>query len=201
MRGMYTSDLATMHLHNRENESDYDSNRYVLHKRHKTGESMTILYSCKPTEDIILALQNSIHITHKRSPLKLPNRLNPLQLFVYDYEDHRVHKNTWDTYAKRCSKILLSFKSARKTFESYALMLNTSAEIRYRLLGHTDTSIKSHYQNWEWSKLSEQIDTAHLDVLKAFDTEALFNELIDKVSEVTDEVTKDSLRTVHLSND
>tara|TARA_Y100000385_G_C12930061_1_gene566357 strand:+ start:643 stop:885 length:243 start_codon:yes stop_codon:yes gene_type:complete len=80
-------------------------------------------------------------------------------------------------------------------------MLNTSAEIRYRLLGHTDTSIKSHYQNWEWSKLSEQIDTAHLDVLKAFDTEALFNELIDKVSEVTDEVTKDSLRTVHLSND
>lgn len=201
MRGMYTSDLATMHLHSLENQSDYDSNRYVNHRRHKTGESMTILYSCKPTEDIILALQNSIHITHKRSPLKLPNRLNPLQLFVYDYEDHRVHKNTWDVYAKTCSKLLMSFKTARKTFESYALMLNTSAEIRYRLLGHTDTSIKSHYQNWEWDNLSKQIDTAHLEVLKAFDTETLFNELIDRVTEVTDKVTRDSLSTVHLSND
>ena len=79
-------------------------------------------------------------------------------------------------------------------------MLNTSAEIRYRLLGHTDTSIKSHYQNWQWDELSKQIDAAHLDVLKAFDTETLFNELIDRVTEVSNEVTKDSLKLIHLSN-
>jgi hypothetical protein len=200
LRGMYTSDLATMHLHSLENASDYDSNRYVNHRRHKTGEAMTILYSCKPTEDIILALQNSIYITHKHRPQLLPDRTSTLQLFVYDFEDHRVHKNTWDIYAKRSSRILLPFSAARKTFESYALMLNTSAEIRYRLLGHTDTSIKSFYQNWEWSELSKQIDAAHLSVLKAFDTEALFNELIDKVTEVSNEVTKDSLKLIHLSN-
>ena len=199
LRGMYTSDLATMHLHSRENEADYDSNRYVLHKRHKTGEAMTILYSCEPTEGLLVALQNSIYITHHYKESMLPDRTNALQLFRYDYSDSRVHKNIWDVYAKRSSRILLPFKTARKTFESYALMLNTSAEIRYRLLGHTDTTIKSHYQNWEWDKLSEQIDRAHIDVLESFECEQLYKELIDKVTEVTNQVTASKLTTLHLS--
>jgi len=197
MRGMYTSDLATMHLHNRENETE-DSNRYVLHKRHKTGEAMTILYSCEPTEAILVALQNSIYMTHKNM---LPDRTNPLQLFIYDYEDSRKHKNVWDIYSKRCSKLLLPMKTSRKTFESYALMLEVSSEIRYRLLGHTDQSIKSHYQNWEWSKLSEQIDKAHIQVLEEFETKELFSELLTKVTEVTDAVTLDKLTRIHLTSD
>lgn len=199
MRGMYTSDLATMHLHNRQNEDDVEANRYVLHKRHKTGEPMDILYSCEPTEGLILSLQNSIRHTHNHKPYMIPDRSNPLQLFKYDYDDSKVHKNVWDVYAKRASKLLLPMKTARKTFESYALMLNMTAEIRYRLLGHTDQSIKSHYQNWQWEKLSDKIDDAHIKVLQEFQSKELFNELIDRVTEVTDKVTRDMLLSVHLT--
>jgi len=200
MRGMYTSDLATMHLFKRVNEDTEELNRYVLHKRSKTGEPMDILYSCKPTESLILTLQNSFYITHQDRPEMMPNRLDPLQLLQYDYSNHITHQNAWATLAKKCSKLLMPFKTARKTFESYALMLEVSSEIRYKLLGHTDSSIKRHYQNWKWEKLSKQVDAAHLEVLKEFQCEKLFNELLARLEMVTDLVTTSELTTIHLTN-
>ena len=200
MRGLYTSDISTMHLHKRQNEGDSEANRYVLHRRSKTGEVMDILYSCEPTEGLILSLQNSIHITHKDRPEILPDRSNPLQLFVYDYNDSRVHKNIYDNLAKRSSRLFMPFKTARKTFESYALMLSVPAEVRHKLTGHTPKSIKEkHYQNWQWEALSSKIDTAHLEVLKAFEAESLFKELLDKVSQVSNEVNASELMSIHLT--
>ena len=200
MRGMYTSDIATMHIHQRDNESEY-KDRYVFHKRHKTSEPMTIQYSLEPTEGLMLSLRNSIHITHKSRPEMLPNRINPLQLFIYDYNDSRVHKNVWDVYAKRATKLLLPMKTARKTFESYALMLNVPAEVRYKLLGHTPQSIKErHYQNWQWTELSSKIDIAHREVLEAFEAESLFKELLAKVNEVSNKVNDNELMSMHLTH-
>ena len=201
MRGMYTSDLSSMSDHKTKNADKYDSNRYVLHFRHKTSEPMTVLYSIAPTEDIILALQNSIHITHKHRPHLLPDRSNPLQLFVYDYSDHRLHKNLWDIYAKRCSKLLLPMKTARKTFESVALQLDISAEIRYKLLAHVDQTIKKHYIDWEWSELSDKIDAAHIKVLEEFQAKELFNELKQAYLLKTGLNTDEMFTTIHLSND
>ena len=39
------------------------------------------------------------------------------------------------------------FKTARKTFENYALKLKLSEDIRFKLLGQADPTIKAHYQD------------------------------------------------------
>ena len=73
---------------------------------------------------------------------------------------------------------------AQKTFESYDLMLDVSAEVRYRLLGHQDRSIKSNYQNWEWEKISDKVDEAHLKVLKEFRVEEVWYKLRKRGKEI-----------------
>ena len=73
--------------------------------------------------------------------------------------------------------IRVPFKVARKTFESYAAFLDVSAEVRYRLLGHQDRSIKSNYQNWEWDRLTEKVDEAHIKILKEFRVEEIWKAL------------------------
>ena len=57
------------------------------------------------------------------------------------------------------------------------MLLDVSAEVRYRLLGHQDRSIKSNYQNWEWDRLSEKVDEAHIKILKEFRIEEIWNKL------------------------
>ena len=91
-------------------------------------------------------------------------------------------------------------KTARKTFESVALQLDVSAEIRYKLLGHVDRTIKKHYIDWEWSKLSDKIDNAHVEALKSFQAEELFNELKQAFILKTDLKTRQLVETLHLSN-
>ena len=81
-------------------------------------------------------------------------------------------------YTKRSRKVVgFPFKVARKTFETYALKLNVSTEIRYRLLGHQDRTIKKHYQNWEWEDMIELVDEAHLKVLTEFEVEKIWDAL------------------------
>ena len=179
MRGLYPRDLVNMYKHEMINEDDCDKKRYVKHKRSKTGEQMTIMYSCQPTEWIINSLQCSIASTHmnraKHLPDVYPKGWHTLMLFEYEEKHHR---NVWDVYTKRCKKIMgVSFKAARKTFESYAMLLDISAEVRYRLLGHQDRTIKSFYQNWEWDKMIDKVDEAHLKVLNEFKIELIWNTL------------------------
>ena len=186
MRGLYPRDIVKMHLHELVNESEQYKKRYVKHKRSKTGEPMNILYSCEPTEQIINSLQCSITYTHlKRSsgyPDVYPKGWHTLMMFEYKEEEH---KNVWDVYTKRCRKIIgVPFKVARKTFESYALLLDVSAEVRYRLLGHQDRSIKSSYQNWEWDRISAKVDEAHLKVLKEFRVEEVWYKLRKRGKEI-----------------
>ena len=66
------------------------------------------------------------------------------------------------------------FKTARKTFESYALKLAISQDIRYKLLGHANPTIKAHYQDWEWDELKQQVDKAHQLVLQEYRVEDIY---------------------------
>ena len=96
-------------------------------------------------------------------------------IFAYDINDTTVHKNVWDVYQKRIKKLLgKPFKTARKTFESYALKLAISQDIRYKLLGHANPTIKAHYQDWEWDELKLQVDEAHELVLKEYRVEDIY---------------------------
>ena len=78
----------------------------------------------------------------------------------------------------------MPFKTARKTFESYALLLDIPAEIRYRLLGHQDRTIKRHYQNWEWEKMIDKVDEAHLKVLEEFNVKKIWYQLRKRGNEI-----------------
>ena len=186
MRGLYPRDLVSMHKHEIINEYDCDKKRYVKHKRSKTGEQMTILYSCEPTEWLLNSLQCSISYTHLNRPSYLPD-VYPKGwhlMMLFEYEE-KHHRNVWDVYTKRCRKLVgVPFKVARKTFESYAMLLDVSAEVRYRLLGHQDRSIKSNYQNWEWDRLTEKVDEAHIKILNEFRVEEIWKALQKRGREI-----------------
>ena len=97
---------------------------------------------------------------------------------------HR-HKNVWDVYQKRIKKLLgKPFKTARKTFESYALKLAISQDIRYKLLGHANPTIKAHYQDWEWDELKQQVDEAHELVLKEYRVEDIYKSIYRRGKEL-----------------
>ena len=176
MRGLYLKDLMTMHTNALTDASG--EIRHVQHKRSKTGEPMLILYSCEPTEGLILLLQHSFHITHKDYAPKLTE---PLELLIYNVQDYRLHNNLMDVYKKRATRLIgKSFKTARKTFESIAMYLDVSSSIRYKLLGHVDASVKRHYLNWEWEKLVDKVDEAHIKVLTEFKAQELYTQLLAK---------------------
>ena len=89
-------------------------------------------------------------------------------------------------YQKRIKRLTnRRFKDARKTFESYALKLEISQDIRYKLTGHANQTIKAHYQDWEWDKLKDQVDAAHLKVLKDYRVQKLMKLLKHKVAELS----------------
>ena len=89
-------------------------------------------------------------------------------------------------YQKRIKSLTnRRFKDARKTFESYALKLEISQDIRYKLTGHANQTIKAHYQDWEWDKLKDQVDAAHLRVLKDYRVQKLIEQLEEKGSRLS----------------
>ena len=172
LRGLYPKDLIKLHLNKFENEDDSELKRYILHRRSKTNEVMDILYSVSPTESILATLQQSLIHTHK-----IDNR-GTMKLFNYDPENYRDHKHTWSTYGINIKNTLgHPLKTARKTVESIAVRMDISSALRYRLLGHADTSVKSHYISWQWTDLRDKVDAAHIDILKEFQAEELWNEL------------------------
>jgi hypothetical protein len=76
-------------------------------------------------------------------------------------------------------------KKAQKKIPKFAFdYLDVSAEVRYRLLGHQDRSIKSSYQNWEWDRISAKVDEAHLKVLKEFRVEEVWYKLRKRGKEI-----------------
>ena len=208
MRGFYQADLVTMHLHETNlNEPDYPDGtivmkskkrRYIRHQRSKSGELMEIRMDIEPIFSLIYDIRKTIYITHankinkrtgepfkKGADVYSPNEFEGW-FFKYDINDTTVHKNVWDVYQKRIKRLTdRRFKDARKTFESYALKLEISQDIRYKLTGHANQTIKAHYQDWEWDKLKDQVDKAHIKVLKDYRVEKLMRLLNDKAAELS----------------
>ena len=84
----------------------------------------------------------------------------------------------FDVYQKHCKKLLgVPLKNARKSFNSYAFRLEISQEIRNVLLGHTNPNIIKHYD--DLSFIEEQVNAAHISVLKKFEVKTLVN-LLEK---------------------
>lgn len=184
LRGMYAKDLVNLHKHKLQNEDRSDLDRYVLHKRSKTGEAMDVKYSIEPIEDMLNTLKRAVRHTHK----DIADTDIGLRIFTYDSEDSRRHRNIWSVFQQRTRELLgAPLKSSRKTFESISLLLDVSQAIRYRLLGHVDTTVKKHYIDWQWDGLRDKVDEAHSRVLTEFNTVELWTMLKDRYLELTNE--------------
>ena len=120
------------------------------HYRHKTGNRMEI----DGLDGLILKLYNSIDIK--------------------ELKHSRVRK-----YQKNIKRLLgVSFKTARKTFDSYALLLDTDFQIRLHLLGQRDRSIKRYYTNFEMKGISDKVNRAHRRVVGEFNASEYTKQLL-----------------------
>lgn len=203
LRGLYQADIVTMHKYaNNLDPFDYKEGwgkrRFIKHERSKNGELMEIKINIYPTHQLINILALLVERTHKQKINKrtnkpftkgnfnvIPKNINEGWIFAYDINDTTTHKNVWDVYQKRIKKLLgKPFKTARKTFESYALKLKISQDIRYKLLGHANQTIKAHYQDWEWDELKLQVDEAHELVLKEYRVEEIYKTIYKRGKEL-----------------
>ena len=203
LRGLYQADIVTMHkyannLDINDSEAGWDKRRFIKHERSKSGELMEIKINIYPTHSIIAVLALLVERTHKQKtnkrtgkPFKkggynvMPEKMSDGWIFAYDINDTLIHKNVWDVYQKRIKKLLgKPFKTARKTFESYALKLKISQDIRYKLLGYANPTIKAHYQDWEWDELKLQVDEAHLNVLNEYKAKEIYKAIYSRGKEL-----------------
>jgi len=203
LRGLYQADIVTMHkyannLDIKDSEPGWDKRRFIKHERSKSGELMEIKVNIYPTHNIIAILALLVERTHKQKTNKktgkqfkkggynvIPEKMSDGWIFAYDINDTLIHKNVWDVYQKRIKKLLgKPFKTARKTFESYALKLAISQDIRYKLLGHANPTIKAHYQDWEWDELKLQVDAAHSNVLNEYKSKEIYKAIHSRGKEL-----------------
>ena len=203
LRGLYQADIVTMHKYSNnlditDSEAGWDKRRFIKHERSKSGELMEIKINIYPTHSIIAILALLVERTHKQKtnkrtgkPFKkggynvMPEKMSDGWIFAYDINDTLIHKNVWDVYQKRIKKLLgKPFKTARKTFESYALKLKISQDIRYKLLGYANPTIKAHYQDWEWDELKLQVDEAHLNVLNEYKAKEIYKAIYSRGKEL-----------------
>ena len=119
----------------------------------------------KPREDAF------IHYRHKTGNKMYINGLEGLVKELYEY----VKDSITDRQGRIITKLLgVSFKTARKTYDSYAVLLGVDFQIRLHLLAQRDRSIKKHYTNFEWEALQEEVNKQHLRVIHAFDVYTAF---------------------------
>jgi hypothetical protein len=110
-------------------------------------------------------------------------------LSIFDYDvDSDVHPNIWSSWGKHCVKLIgYSFKQARKTFNSQALKLKMSNDIRQVLLGQKNMTMLQYYD--DLSVIEDEVNEAHKSVLKAFEFEALVNLVVSKLEEVDSRIS------------
>ena len=122
------------------------------HYRHKTGNRMLI----DGLDGLVLTLYNSIDL------------------------DELAHSRVRKYQTAIIKLINAPHKSARKTFDSYALLLGTDFQIRLHLLGQRDASIKRYYTNFEMVEIQKKVHSAHRDIVNHFGVGELTNLLLSK---------------------
>ncbi|MET6990049.1 phage integrase SAM-like domain-containing protein [Sediminicola arcticus] len=206
-RGMYPSDIVNFKMANFDGINDMSKfcdskNKYLVHRRAKTknrgNDDMWIMIDDYPTYKLLKTLKYSIIFTHYKSkPEIIPSFDDEIAIFKYDVDtQYDVHGNVWDIYKKKVSRLLgYSYKTARKTFNTYALELSVSDTIRRVLLGHTDDSMLAHYDNLNTKKFVKQVENAHKKVLRDFKASELMELLLEKIKalEVPDFIYNDDL--------
>ena len=128
-------------------------------------------------------LRESFYYTHYQTVQKelLASFDDDIAIFNYGIEQGREHRNLCDIYQKKIKKLLgISFKTARKTYNTFALELDMSDKVRRILLGHQDPSELRSYNNLTTEKIKAKIQKAHMDILTEFKAFELIDLLFAK---------------------
>ena len=121
------------------------------------------------------------HYRQKTGNRMLIDGLDGLILTLYDSIDMSELKHSrLRKYQTALTKILgAAHKTARKTFDSYALLLGVDFQIRLHLLGQRDRSIKRHYTNFEMKAIQNSVNDAHRKVVNHFGAYELAEDLLN----------------------
>ena len=158
---------------------------FLVHKRSKNRSRSNlplIIRLNKTIYKLFIWLKLSVIITHYDKPHLLGVLDDNLSIFDYDI-DNKYHATTWSDMSKKCKKLIGSrFLDARKTFNSQALKLKVTDNVRQVLLGHKNLTMLAHYD--DLSIIEDEVHQAHMDVLKAYNFEALVDLLESKFNEI-----------------
>jgi len=195
LRGMYPADIISLKKAKFNNDDDanplwrlceqgYD---YITHRRSKTKNRSNddlIIRIDVELVGLIEWLRYAFYYTHYHTPQKelLASFDDDIAIFNYSIEKERTHSNLWDVYQKRIKKLLgISFMTARKTYNTYALELDMSDTTRRILLGHQDLSVLRSYDNLTTEKMKAKIQKAHKKILVEFKAFELIDLLFNKI--------------------
>lgn len=135
------------------------------------GMYFTDLQTMKPQHDTFT------HYRHKTNNRMEIDGLDGLIVKLYDTMKDEVYQ--LPKYSKIIKRLLgVPFKTARKTYDSYALLNNIDFQVRIHLLGQRDASIKRHYTNFEMKEIRLKIRDANKLILDSFKAIDYANELL-----------------------
>ncbi len=205
-RGMYPADIVKIKKSDLRDtfESEYGDEviNSGLNKLISTGENFLVHTRSKNRNrsNVPMIIRVDLNTLKLFVNLKLSaifthyNRSEVLGAFddnisIFDYNvDSKTHEYFWDNLSGHCSKLLgYSFKQARKTFNTQALKLKVTNDVRQVLLGQKNMTMLQYYD--DLSVIEDEVNEAHKSVLKAFEFEALVNLVVDKLKSIESRIS------------
>lgn len=202
-RGMYPADIVKIKKSNFRDISNLDNvvndgiiklvqdgENFIIHTRSKNRNRSNVPMIIRIDQTIhrlFYWLKLSAIITHYNRPEVLGAFNDNISIFDYDV-DSDIHVNFWDNLSGHCTKLLgYRFMDARKTFNTQALKLKISNDIRQVLLGQKNMTMLQYYD--DLSIIEDEVNEAHIEVLKVFEFETLVNLIVDKFREIENRIS------------
>lgn len=197
-RGFYYGDIVSLKQANIKDVEDNPIGHllstfagddvHIYHRRSKGYFPMYIKLFKYPVMGLINRLKFVTVYTHNDRRLNGKSILGDIndQLSIWDY-DHKGNTKWHNEMTKHIQRKLkkkgLEFKKARKSFNQYAQKLELSEKVREVLLGHKEggNTIKKHYDSHTLLPFLKKVDEKHMEVLKQFKAEELYDLLLVKL--------------------
>lgn len=151
---MYIFSFITRGLYYGDFKTLNPTSGVFTHYRQKTGNRMLL----DGLNGLVKQLHETIPLTHLN-----PNKIRKYQCATKDLLDGAT------------------FKTARKTYDSYALINNVDFQIRIHLLGQRDISIKKHYTNFEMKAIQDKVSSSHKRIIKSFGAVGFAKQLLARL--------------------
>ncbi len=206
LRGFYSADIVQMSQTQIEDINEHKMGHllstylkdevYLNFMRSKTDFPMYIHIHNYPTLSLLTRLKMTFVYTHIDRKINgksiLADINDKIKIFDYDVKsNYDYHKGMWKLMNKKSSKLGLTQKFARKTFNQAGDDLEISEEIRKILLGQASGNQLGEAYNDDMIKSKlDRVEKAHKDILELFKVDEIFDRLLVRLKGI---IIKDSL--------